>query len=204
MVGFAEGAEIEPMPVEVGEIGPNLYSAYAEIDPSYEVASVLEIVPRDGGLGGLQFLEEDITPSYRKGADSAEDSPSSWPPEDEPGDFAAFLAMDDDLAVGGGAVVVNPSGAFLFERRHTLAGLWDLRVRPGYRRSGIGTQLLIHAADWARLKGCAQLRIESQNVNVAACRFYARHCTLGGIERYGYAACPDVAHEAMLLWYLDL
>ena len=43
-----------------------------------------------------------------------------------------------------------------------------------------------------------------QNVNVAACRFYAKHCILGGVERYGYAACPEVAHEAMLLWYRGL
>jgi hypothetical protein len=29
-------------------------------------------------------------------------------------------------------------------------------------------------------------------------------CTLGAIHRYAYAAFPDVADEAMLLWYLDL
>ena len=61
-----------------------------------------------------------------------------------------------------------------------------------------------NAADWAKKRGCVQLRVECQNVNVAACRFYAKHCTLGGIERYGYATCADVAHEAMLLWYRDL
>ena len=192
------------MTAAIRQIGPDQYRDYAAIDPSYEVASVLRIVPREGGLGGLQFLEEDIIPPYAKGSDSAEDSPSSWPPAKEPGEFAAFLAMEGDLAVGGAAVVVNPTGAFLFERREALAGLWDLRVRPGHRRTGIGTQLLTRAADWARERACTQLRIESQNVNVAACHFYARRCTLGGVERYGYAACPDVAHEAMLLWYLDL
>jgi hypothetical protein len=40
---------------------------------------------------------------------------------------------------------------------------------------------------------------------VGACRFYAKQgCELGGIHVYGYAGCPQVAHETMLLWYLDL
>jgi GNAT superfamily N-acetyltransferase len=112
--------------------------------------------------------------------------------------------MEDDLAIGGAAVIVNPAGAFLFERRDTLAGLFDIRVRPEHRARGVGAQLLLHAAEWAKEQGCTQLRIECQNVNVMACRFYAKHCTLGGIERFGYAACPEVAHEAMLLWYRDL
>jgi len=188
----------------IREIGPDLYPRYAEIDPSYEVTSVLKVVPRDKGLGGFQFLEEEVALPYPKGADSPEDSPSSWPPRQEPGEFAAFVAMDGDLLLGGVAVVINPTGAFLFERRDTLAGLWDIRVRPDRRRTGIGSQLLVHAADWAKNKGCTQLRAECQNVNVAACRFYAKHCILGGVERYGYAACPDVAHEAMFLWYRDL
>jgi len=192
------------MSLTIREIGSNWYPRYAEIDPSYEVASVLKVVPRDRGLGGFQFLEEDVAPPYSKGADSPEDSPTSWPPPQEPGEFAAFLAMDGDLAIGGAAVLINPTSAFLFERRDTLAGLWDIRVRPHHRRAGVGSQLLLHAAEWAKERGCTQLRIECQNVNVAACRFYAKHCTLGGVERYGYAACRDVAHEVMFLWYRNL
>jgi len=188
----------------IREIGPDLYHRYAEIDPSREVTSVFRVVPIDEGLGGFQFIEEKVAQPFLKGADGPEDSPLSWPPRDAPGAFAVFLATDGDLAVGGAAVIANPTGAFLFERRETLAGLWDIRVRPDHRRTGVGSQLLLHAAGWAKKKGCTQLRVECQNVNVAACRFYAKHCILGGVERYGYAACPEVAHEAMLLWYRDL
>lgn len=192
------------MPITICDTSPDLYSRYAEIDPSFEVTSVLRVIPKANGLGGIEFLEEEIAQAYTKGADTPDYSPLFWPPREERGEFAAFLAMDGDLAVGGAAVVINPAGAFLFERRDALAGLWDIRIRPDRRGTGVGTRLLLHAADWARKKGCVQLRIECQNTNVAACRFYAKHCVLGGIERYGYAACPDVAHEAMLLWYLDL
>jgi hypothetical protein len=34
--------------------------------------------------------------------------------------------------------------------------------------------------------------------------FAAQGCVLGGVNRFGYAGWPSVAHEAMLLWYLDL
>ena len=192
---------VEPI---VREIGPAKFDRYAKIDPSYVVASSLDVVPMDRGIAGFRFVEQEVDPAYTKGADSPDDSPTSWPPRNESGQFAVFLATDNDTAVGGAAVIKNPQGAFLLERRSELAGLWDIRVCPDYRRTGIGTRLLLQASDWAKQHGCSQLRVESQNVNVAGCRFYAKHCILGGVERHGYAACPDVAHEAMLLWYREL
>jgi len=49
------------------------------------------------------------------------------------------------------------------------------------------------------------MKIETQNVNVPACRFYQRMgAHLGEIRCYAYAAVPAVAHEVMLNWYLDL
>lgn len=49
------------------------------------------------------------------------------------------------------------------------------------------------------------MKVETQNVNVPACRFYQRMgCRLGEIRQYGYAAVPAVADEVMLNWYLEL
>jgi hypothetical protein len=46
------------------------------------------------------------------------------------------------------------------------------------------------------------LKIETQNSNVAACRFYAREgCQLRGIHPGAYADFPD---EIQLLWYIEL
>ena len=76
---------------------------------------------------------------------------------------------------------------------------------PDYRRSGIGTKLFTEAAKWSKGKDCRQLKIETQNVNVPACKFYARQgCHLGEINRYAYVDDPSVAPETMLIWYLDL
>ena len=89
--------------------------------------------------------------------------------------------------------------------RKDLAVLWDIRVHPDRRRSGIGTQLFKHAVKWAQSRGCTQLKIETQNINVPACEFYVKQgCHLGEINRYGYAGHQDVQHEVMLIWYLDL
>jgi hypothetical protein len=50
------------------------------------------------------------------------------------------------------------------------------------------------------------MKIETQNINVDACRFYARMgCELGAIHRRAYiTALAELAKEAMLLWYFDL
>jgi len=107
------------------------------------------------------------------------------------------------VPVGAAAVAFDTTGVFLLEARRELAVLWDIRVRPEAR--GAGILLFRHAAEWSKRHGCTQMKIETQNVNVPACRFYQRMgACLGEIHRHGYAAIPAVAHEVMLKWYLDL
>ena len=102
-------------------------------------------------------------------------------------------------------MAVDTPGVNVLEGRRDLAVLWDIRVHPDERGRGIGSRLLKCATDWASEGGCKWFKVETQNVYVPACRFYASQgCTLGAIHRYGYAGCPEVAHEAMLLWYLEL
>ena len=115
------------------------------------------------------------------------------------------LAVESENDVGGAAVAVATQGMDMLEGRSDLAVLWDVRIRPDVRRSGIGSALFDHAVSWARGQGLRQLKIETQNVNVTACRFYtSQGCELGLIHRLGYVGRPHVAHEAMLIWYHDL
>jgi GNAT superfamily N-acetyltransferase len=70
------------------------------------------------------------------------------------------------------------------------------------RGGGVGSLLFGAVEDWARRRGCAQLKIETQNINVPACHFYARMaCTLGSIDRHAY---PELPEETQLVWYKDL
>lgn len=197
------------MSVEIKQIGPDLLAVYAAIPISFRVESILRVDAIDGGLGGLALVEEKVALPYIKyyAQDSGDesDSPVAWPKQFDISRWGIFLAYDGLRSVGGAAVGIDMPGLNVLEDRHDLAVLWDIRVCVDVRGRGIGTALLRHSADWARRQGCTQLKIETQNVNVPACHFYAsRGCTLGAIQRYGYAACPPVAHEAMLLWYLDL
>jgi ribosomal protein S18 acetylase RimI-like enzyme len=85
-----------------------------------------------------------------------------------------------------------------------LLVLWDIRVHPDHRRSGIGTALFTEAVKWSRKRKCRYLKVETQNINVPACRFYIRQgCQLGEINRFAYTE-PNVAHEIMIVWYLEL
>ena len=74
-------------------------------------------------------------------------------------------------------------------------------LEPG-DRARLGVRALAmqgaRAEAWARACGATWLKVETQNVNVPACRFYARQgCVLGAVDRFAYPALPD---EVRLLW----
>jgi GNAT superfamily N-acetyltransferase len=102
----------------------------------------------------------------------------------------------------GAAVVRDTPGIDMLEGRRDLAVLWDIRVDAPARGRGVGAALFEAAAAWARASGCRRLKAETQNLNVPACRFYARQgCILGAANRQAYPAFPD---EIQLLWYKNL
>ncbi len=198
------------MRAEIVEVSVDQLPLYAEVPIRFEVASVLRVKAVDRGLGGLRLVEEQIAQPYVKDYDAQGDGqerPIHWPSKFDVSRWGFFLATAQrgERAVGGAVVAVDSPGVHMLEDRADLAVLWDIRVHPDMRGQGVGTLLFQYAAEWARAHGCRQLKIETQNVNVRACRFYAKQgCTLGAIHQYGYAGCPEVAHEVMLLWYLDL
>ncbi len=186
------------------QIEANQLHRYAQVSIAFQVESQLRLEAIEHGLGGLRLVLEPVTPTYTKDYD-VEESPTDWPLKFDTSHWAFFLAMDGMQPVGAATVALNSPDVHLLENRSDLAVLWDLRVQTGWRGQGVGHRLFWQAADWARQHNCHQLKIETQNINVPACRFYTRQgCELGGIHRFGYAAQPHVAHEVMLLWYLNL
>lgn len=97
-------------------------------------------------------------------------------------DIACFLAYNDGKLVGQ---------AVSYENWNNLMLLDDLRVDTRYRRQGIGKALLDAVLDDARARNMQGVSLETQDSNPSACQFYeAMGFTLGGLDRYLYAALP--------------
>ncbi|HUT19864.1 MAG TPA: GNAT family N-acetyltransferase [Anaerolineae bacterium] len=196
------------MEIDIRQAGVDELPRYARVPIRFWVHSVLHVEVVDGGLGGLRLVEEIVAPPYLKDYDAqsgGEEGPTHWSAQFDVCRWGFFLAEEGERPVGAAAVAFGSPGVHMLEDRPDLAVLWDIRVHPSRRGRAVGTQLFRIAAAWAGEQGARQLKVETQNVNVPACRFYAAQgCRLGAIHRYGYAGCPEVAHEAMLLWYLDL
>ncbi len=194
------------MGIEVREVGPGDLRRYGEIPTSFMVKSILSVCVADEGFGGIVLREEEVAAPYLKDYDACEDGrPDQWAEMFDVSRWAFFMAFDEDRAAGGAAVAFDTPEVQMLDGRKDLVVLWDIRVRPEHRRRGVGSMLFQRAADWAREKGCKQLKVETQNINVGACRFYRKEgCTLGAVNLYGYHGCPEAAGETMLLWYLDL
>jgi GNAT superfamily N-acetyltransferase len=190
------------MRIKIAEISPERLGEYGKVPSAFEVKTILEVELVEDGLGGMILHAVPVKP-YIKDYDAGDELPTDWPRRYDVTKWGFFLAEMDGEPVGAAAVAVDTTGVFMLEARRDLSVLWEIRVRPQAR--GAGILLFRHAAGWSKARGCSQMKIETQNINVPACRFYQRMgARLGGIHRHGYAAIPAVAHEVMLNWYLDL
>lgn len=188
--------------MDILELSPARLNEYARISISFEVRAVLQVDLLENGLGGMA-LRERAVPAYLKNYDLL-NPPSSWPEQFDLTNWAIFMAMENGQALGGIVLARDTAGVDMLDGRADLAVLWDIRVAPEKRRQGLGARLIRQAVDWSRQHGCTQLKIETQNTNVTACRFYAAQgARLGDIRRFAYRTDPEVADEVQLNWYFD-
>ena len=87
----------------------------------------------------------------------------------------------------------------MLQGRSDITYLWDIRVHPDYQGKGIGSALFGEVKAFSRARKCTSIKIETQNTNVIANKFYqAQGCILGGINRFVYPSDPE---EVQLLWW---
>lgn len=190
------------MPVQVREETAAALPGYSRVPIAFWVKSRFRVEPVQSGLGGLTLVEEPVTP-YVKDYDAlANEGPLSWASRWNISRWGVLCAFDGQERVGGAAIAWRTDGLDMLNGHSDLAVLWDLRVHPKHRGKGVATGLFTRALVWARERQCRQLVVETQNINVPACRFYARQgCEPAAINRYAYG---DAVNETQLLWYRNV
>jgi GNAT superfamily N-acetyltransferase len=191
------------MHLEIRDEPLSKLSELGAIPIAFRVESELQARLLEGGLGGITLREETVPLPYVKDYDAAEgDGPGRLLRQFDVTNWGFKAAYADGEHIGGAVIAYDTPDVDLLERRTDLAALWDLRVQPAMRRSGVGRALYSAAEEWARERQCTHLQIETQNINVPACRFYLNMgCSLRSIDRYAY---PDLPAEIRLLWIKQL
>lgn len=191
-----------PHEVDIREEPLSCLDEYSGIPIAFEVESIFEPSPGSDESGGFEFVERRAVPTYVKDYDAIPGNhPLDWPMRFDLSNWGLLSAWLNGERVGGAVVAWKTPGLLMLEGRDDLAVLWDLRVSPRTRRMGIGSALFSTAGRWALERGCRTIKIETQNNNVPACRFYLNQgCKLGGLNRSAYPEQPD---EIQLLWYWD-
>ncbi len=195
------------MPIDVSAVGCEAIADYAHIPISFQVRTVFDVEEEagsdePGGLVRFKLSERRLARPYMKDYDVLGETPDQWPRHFDVSRWGLLLARSEQGLVGGAAVAFDTPELDMLEGRTDLAVLWDIRIVPAHRRHGVGSALFEAVETWARERGCRQLKVETQNNNVAACRFYARQgCVLRAANRGVYAELPD---EIQLLWYKEL
>jgi GNAT superfamily N-acetyltransferase len=179
----------------------DLLDTYTRIPIRFQVRSMYEVLGDDPASAIL--TEKTIENPWIKDYDTIdEQGPLSWANRWNISNWGFLAAHVEGQKVGVCAIAFNTDGVNKLQGRDDIAFIWDIRVAPDFQGQGIGSQLFQAAAGWAKNKGCGQLHVETQNINVPACRFYQRQgCHLSSINRHAYDGFPD---EIELIWSLDL
>jgi GNAT superfamily N-acetyltransferase len=191
------------MRVEVREEPITALDEYASIPIAFDVGSIFDVRSAGNGLCEFLLTERHLDVPYVKDYDSISgERPTQWARQFDMSNWVLFAARAEGRLVGGAVVAFGTPSLNMLEGREELAILWDIRVSPEARGQGVGSALFRAAEAWARAKGCGHLKVETQNINVAACRFYARQgCVLRAVNHLAYAEFPE---EVQLLWYKEL
>ncbi|MDA1053271.1 MAG: GNAT family N-acetyltransferase [Planctomycetota bacterium] len=188
------------MSVEIVHEPISVLGEYGMISSAYTVDQRYVVGPIEGGLAGLDL--EPVEPPFVKNYDRDNGhGPEGWHEQWDMAHWGVLSAFDDSTRLGGALIGWDTPQIDILDGRADLAVLWDIRVGSNYRSQGIGSAIFRSVLDWARERNLIAVKIETQNINVPACRFYARQgCRLTAINPFAY---PDLPEEAQFIWMID-
>jgi GNAT superfamily N-acetyltransferase len=190
------------MDVEVGLEDERALAEYASVPIHFRVERVVDVDALVASAGS-RVESRAVANPYIKDYDAYPDNgPLGWASRFDLSRWGFFGAYADGERVGGAAVAMRDSTIALLDGGDDLALLVDLRVDPSMRQRGVGRALLKAVVEWSVARGARRLLVETQDLNVPACRFYARNgFVLDAANRGVY---PDLPDETQLLWLREL
>lgn len=177
----------------------NDLSKYDTIPFYYKTNKKYELKKINNGLGGILLELVDTNEYYKDFGKKT----NSWMKMFDLSNWVIFGAYNEKNEIIGGSVLATKTkNCHMLEGRNDLAVLWDLRVMDKYQHQGIGQNLFNLCREYAKESGFKQLKVECQNTNPNAVKFYHKQgMVLCSIKEYAYSDCLN---EVQLLWYLDL
>jgi streptothricin acetyltransferase len=114
-------------------------------------------------------------------------------------DYASYIA-NPDQTVYFAHVDGHLAGQIVLKKHwNVYAWINDFAVDVEFRRYGVGRALMQKAVDWAKAKQLPGIMLETQDINVPACRFYERFgFTLRGYDTYLYKGLNPIIDEIAL------
>ena len=178
---------------------------YIKIPTFFEVKSIFEVGLKEKE-DEYKIVERQIDTPYIKDYDEIKSDsldPHAFIKQRDTIPWGFFLIYENEMPVAGAIAAYNTEWTNMLDGRDDLTVLWDIRVHPEYRGKGIGRKLIYSVIDWAKERNCTQIKIETQNVNVNACKFYrAMGAKLKGVNYHVYKGKEK--DEIQFFWYMDL
>jgi len=186
------------------KVDTTYFPQYDQIPMFVHVSAYYRIEKQNRGLGGFTLIETPVEPYIKDFCTGDDESVERWKRFDL-SKWAFFMACDDERPIGAATVASRDKEVDMLAGRDDLAVLWDIRVDNAYKHQGIGQALFDMAVKWSREQGFVQLKIECQNNNIPAVKFYHKQgAVLSAINEYAYYNEPEYRHEAQFIWFLDL
>ncbi|MBQ4558033.1 MAG: GNAT family N-acetyltransferase [Clostridia bacterium] len=185
--------------ITYGELPLENIKEYENISMNYTTNKKYQIKKINNGLGGIIFELVDVPEFYKDFGVKVE----HWKEIFDLTNWKFFVAYNaKNELVAGCVVATKTANCRMLEGRDDIAVLWDIRVSNEYKRQGIGQKLFDMAIKWAKDSGFKTFKVECQNTNTSAVKFYHKQgMELCAINEFAY---PDYPNEAQLLWYLNL
>jgi len=181
------------------------FPQYDQIPMTVHVSAYYRIDKDNRDLGGFTLVETPIEPYIKDFCVGDDESITRWEKRWDISNWAFFMAFDGERPVGGATIVSRTKEIKMLSGRDDLAVLWDIRVDDAYKHKGIGQALFDMSVNWSREQGLVQMKIECQNNNIPAIRFYHKQgAILSSIDEYAYYNEPEYRHETQLIWFIDL